>query len=173
MNRAHRTAEDWRKLKLAQAWREFGPPGLPDLVPCVVRLESSLATDPDTVEQAIRGFDAQAGWLERQSRLALVLGGASRPGPDGDFDPILAGELAGARGSLWVRRVAEGWRLTHITDIPAADGGHLSQERSLAGVDHLPATGQAFGAHLRYRVYWRYDEDSGWRQFAARLLGFA
>lgn len=172
MNHAYRTAEDWRNLKRTAPWREIAKPALPDLIPCAVTLESTHIATPGEVERIAQGFAAHCGWLERQSRLALVLGDGDWPGPEDGFDAILAGELAGDRASLGIRRVADGWRLTWVGDTPDEAGPFLGQEQRLTGVERLPATGQAFGARLNYRVYWRHDEDLGWRRFAARLLSF-
>jgi hypothetical protein len=172
MNPACRAAEDWRKLRSTSPWQDAGKPPFPDIVPCALALESLFEADAAAVERMARGFGAQCGWLERQSRLALV-GEDGWPAADGGFDPILDGELAGNEAGLLIRKVAEGWLLTRIGDRPDPAGAHLSHEQRLAGVDLLPAAGRAFGLSLRYRVYWRYDEDTGWRQFAARFLGVA
>lgn len=172
MSDARRTAADTRLLAAHPIWQTLLPTGLPQLSPCTLTLESRLVTDPADLERIAEGFDATFGWLERQSRLALV-GRGNWPGADGGFDAILAGELAGASTGLLIRRVAEGWRLTRIGDRPDPDSPHLCHEETLAGVERLPATGQIFGRRLRYRVYWRHAADAGWRRCAARLLGSA
>ena len=171
MKYAQRTAEDWRKLRMDSHWRDSGTPGFPELTPCEVMLESTVETDLAAVERIAENFGAHSGWLERQSRLALV-GREAWPRTEGGFDAIIAGELAGEQSSLLIRRVAEGWRLARIGDRPDRDGEHLSHEIFLAGVDFLPAMGRTFGSRLSYRVYWRHDASLGWRRFAARLLGF-
>ena len=171
MNRAQQLAEDWRRLRLMPGWQASPGAPFPGLVPCQVLLESCFEADLDAVDRAAAGFGARCGWLERQSRLALV-GPDAWPAAEGGFDAILSGELVGEGESLLIRRVAGGWRLARIGDQPCPDGEYLSHDQSMAGVDMLPATRVAFGARLNYRVYWRHDPDVGWRQFAARLLGF-
>jgi hypothetical protein len=171
MSLAQQLAEDWRRLRAAPGWQATPGAPFPELTPCQVRLESCFEADPDAVDRAAARFGARWGWLERQSRLALVDPGAW-PAAEGGFDAILSGELAGEGESLLIRRVAEGWRLARIGDQPSPDGECLSHDQSMAGVDILPVAGVPFGARLNYRVYWRHDPDLGWRQFAARLLGF-
>lgn len=169
MNHATQTAADWRALIRDPRWQS--PLALPAWSPCAVTLESTLVTDPAEVERMAQGFDAAAGWLERQSRLSLVEPG-QWPSAQGGFDAILAGELAGARAGLLIRRVAEGWHLTWIADHPDPTGDKLCHEEELAGVERLRATNQPFGRRLRYRIYWRHNPETGWRRYAARLLGF-
>ena len=170
MNHARRAVEDWRKLKTTM--RGSVRPSLLELSPCSVLLESVMLADSAEVERIAQGFGARCGWLERQSRIALARPGEDWPGPEGGFDAILSGELSRDDVSLRIRSISDGWRLCWISDKIAENGEHLCNEQTLAGVDRIPATGQTFGARLNYRVYWRYEEDFGWRQFAARLLSF-
>lgn len=172
MKRAEQTAADWRRLRESPHWRDIKPPQFPDLRPTRVTIEPADEAEPDRVERRLAAFKARAGWIERQSGTAFFGDGASVPAPAGDFDAIIGAELAGEDESLSVRVVADGWRLTHIRDQDDPTGDHLCHDMVLAGVDRLPASGQTFGRTLHYRVYWRHDAEFGWRQVAARLLGF-
>lgn len=171
MSLAQQLVEDWRRLRVSPSWQASPSAPFPEWVACQVRLESRFEADPEAVDRAAAAFGARCGWLERQSRLALV-GRDGWPAAEGGFDAILSGELAGEGESLLIRRMDGGWRLARIGDQPCADGEYLSHDQSMAGVDVLPATGAPFGARLNYRVYWRHDPALGWQPFAARLLGF-
>lgn len=171
MNHARTVAEACGRLP-AQLFRgDAGPCATGGLRPCALALESVRVAEPWLLEARLAEFGAHSGWLERQSRLALIEDGAW-PAPEGDFDAVIAGELAAAEAGMSIRRLDGGWLLTRFADRSDDHGAHLAQEVCLPGVERLPATGGVFGQVLRYRVYWRHEGDAGWRRFAARLLGF-
>jgi hypothetical protein len=171
MNKAQQTADDWRRLRESEHWRDSKPPLFPGLRPATVKIEAETLADSDAVERKLAGFAASAGWVERQSGTVFFEAGSFPPG-DGDFDAIVGAELAGDGESLAVRVVAGGWRVTLVRDRDDPAGEFLSHDTVFEGVDRLPASGRDFGRKLSYRVYWRHDEEHGWRQFASRLLGF-
>jgi hypothetical protein len=175
MSKAQQTAGDWRWLRESEHWQDSKPPLFPDLRPATIRIEAETLSDLDAVERKLAGFAAAAGWVERQSGTVFFdtdfKAGGFPPG-DGDFDAIVGAELAGDGESLAVRVVAGGWRITRIRDREDPAGEFLSHDTEFEGVDRLPASGRDFGRKLSYRVYWRHDEEHGWRQFASRLLGF-
>jgi hypothetical protein len=130
-----------------------------------------LVTDPVLLEQTLAGFGAHSGWLERQSRVALILDG-HWPAAENGYDAVIDGELAKSDAGLEIRRLPDGWRLTRIADRSDDEGHYLAHEVLIPGVDSLPTTGMLLGRELRYRVYWKHSGTPGWQQCAARFLGF-
>jgi hypothetical protein len=178
MNPAQRTAEDWKQLLKSPYWQDIEwdrkpplPPFFPDLRPVAVRIETETLADPAAVERKLAGFPAHAGWVERQSGTEFFEAGGF-PGDARGFGPVVSAELAGEREGLSVRLVPGGWIVAHIAEEEGAVGDCLAHDTAFAGIDHLPVSGQVFGRKPNYRVYWRHEQEHGWRQFAARLLGF-
>ena len=168
---AKQTAADWQALREMRDWKDTNPPLFPDLQPAKLSVDVQTLTEPAAVEAALAAFKPKAGWVERQSRTACFDAGELPP-PQGGFDAIVSAELAGEGESLSVRLVANGWRLTTLSETANDDREWLMHDTTLAGVERLPASGTVFGRTLKYRVYWKYDPEQGWRQSAARLLGF-
>jgi len=174
MNAAMTTRADWRRLRESPHWRDSQPPLFPDLEVATLRMTAECYADADlpALEARLSGFQAREGWIERQSGLVYWTDGEPPPAPDGEYDGLVAAELAKAGEGLTLRVTAAGWCVTHFQDEDDPAGADLRHDVVLAGVDRLPATRQVLGRRLRYRVYWRHDDEFGWRQVAARLLGF-
>ena len=170
-HQAKQTADDWCKLRGQADWQDTNPSLFPGLRPAQINISVQNLGNPTAVESALATFKAESGWVERQSRTAFFEDG-KLPQPEGEFDAITNAELAGQGESLCVRLVAGGWRLTTFSETEREDGEWLMHDTAISGIDRLPSTAATFGHSLQYRVYWQYDPEQGWRQFAARLLGF-
>jgi len=146
--------------------------GLPKNFPnnwklCGLNIKSEACETPEAVQDKIEAFAPKQGWLCFQSEVAYFC--------QQDFCKnhsipshgiILYGEVVNDQTSLHIREEGQGgWILTELTETQGneylVEGKHFLGE----GKDLTPDK-------LYYRIYWQYDEQYGYRQFAARFTGF-
>ncbi len=111
-------------------------------------------------------FPQAQGWLCFQSCIRHFRGG---PLPDEGL--IRYGELAGDNGNTLLVRpnLNSGWRLIYLTEqqgdsLLGEEVTHLGREKA---PDGSPGPGDP-----KYRRYWAWDKEVGYRAVAARFIGF-
>lgn len=130
--------------------------------PCDLTLESEACHTAEQVETKLKAFNPIQGWLCFQSEVKYFCQGQPMP-----YSGILLyGEVVNADGqSLHIRENGQGgWILTTFTETEGEN--YLVETKTFLGEKELAPE------KLYYRVYWKYDEKSGYQQFAARFIGF-
>ncbi|MGB1108957.1 MAG: hypothetical protein ACPG4N_01295 [Gammaproteobacteria bacterium] len=122
----------------------------------------------DEAESALAAFDAQQGWICRQSSLDVFQTTHKRPNPN-TGGVLLSAELVASddRHSLHLRQDGHGGWI--ISDIREAD---LAGPDALDGLMHTTCqigTNPVEG-WLLYRVYWTHSEPIGWHPQISRFL---
>ncbi len=124
-----------------------------------------LPEDCHTAEEVaakVRAFKPTQGWLCFQSEVKYFC--KEEPMPYSGI--LLYGEVINADGkSLHIRENGQGgWILTTFTETQGEN--YLVESKAFLGEKELAPES------VYYHVYWKYDEKSGYQQFAARFIGF-
>ena len=137
--------------------------GLPRMEPGDLQTSSTVLTDADAAWSALREAQPAAGWLMFQSHQCVFRDGL--PGePAPEWGALLAAEVVVDDDTAIAAQYMgpSGWQVVRRVDQNAGEG-LVDEIRLLA---HDPGLGG-----LRYRRYWRLDEDGiTWAQAATRLV---
>jgi len=150
-------------METLDAYRKFHESAkLPPMWQGAPRLENTRTlTDPDEVWAQLQDEEPTQGWLQFQSHQQYFTDGLPKPKPD--WGCLLAAEAVTDDGhSLILRQYSgPGWLLSTHSHDEKGDGLYDKIRHRLHGANGF----------LVYRRYWRQDENRGYLQALACLIG--
>jgi hypothetical protein len=134
---------------------------------CELKLtEQSIPyTQLEQVQAEITKFEPEQGWLCFQSDVEYFCKGEAIPTSSGI---LLYGEVSKSESeeSLHIREDGQsGWILTHFIE---TEGDRYLKEKQLFLGEGKNLTPEK----LHYHVYWQYNKEHGYHQYAARFVEF-
>jgi len=132
---------------------------------CGLKQNPDPCSTSEEVEAKVKAFEPIQGWLCFQSEIKYFCKNCKEQTMP-YTGILLYGEVVNAAGeSLHIREDGQGgWILTILTETKGEQ--YLVETKEFLGEKKLAPE------KLYYRVYWQYDEEQGYHQFAARFIGF-
>jgi len=137
--------------------------GLLEMEATTITISECPIHDPDALIQRLASWRAMEGWICFQSGIQTLPAASLQD----DLGYPLSGEVVdGEASEKLMPDGAGGWRLSRTVEHPLdGDMPVLTDNVVQIGNDHAPGD-------LRFRRYWRHDEQLGYQPYSARFIGF-